>query len=285
MERPRGWRDSLYRIIFESDTPSGRAFDIVLITAILLSVTIIILESLPEVREVYGGYFMAAEWFFTILFTIEYALRLMSAHRPIRYAFSFYGLVDLIAVAPTYLSALIPGAQYFLVVRMLRILRIFRVLKLVEYLNEAGTITRALRASRRKIEVFIVTVFTMVVILGSLMYLVEGPENGFTSIPLSIYWAIVTLTTVGYGDISPQTALGQGLAAIIMLLGYGIIAVPTGIVTNELARSERETRDVAAAVVTAPCPRCSFAPHDADARFCKACGERLEARMPPESRG
>lgn len=265
-------RRRLYVVIFESDTPPGKAFDIVLIVTILLSVAVVMAESVGWARQRYRAELYAAEWCFTVLFTIEYVLRLYCVQRPLRYATSFFGVVDLLAIIPTYLSVLVPGAQYLLVVRMLRILRIFRVLKLVQYLNEANVLARALRNSRRKIEIFLFTVLTLVVILGSLMYLIEGEENGFTSIPRSIYWAIVTLTTVGYGDISPQTNLGQALSALIMITGYAIIAVPTGIVTAEITRASG--RDRAAEMVRA-CPRCGATGHDEDARHCKFCGARL----------
>lgn len=263
------WRTRLYRIIFESDTPAGRGFDVTLIVVILLSVAVVMLESVASVRSRYGALLYVAEWVFTLLFTVEYVLRLLCVDRPMRYARSFFGVVDLIAVVPTYVSILVPGAQYLLVVRVLRILRIFRILKLTHYLTEADVLLRALRASRRKIFVFVFSVLTIVVVLGSLMYLVEGPEHGFTSIPISIYWAIVTLTTVGYGDISPETNLGRALASVIMILGYGIIAVPTGIVTVELARAGRETD------IGRTCPACGRGGHDADAAFCKHCGTRL----------
>ncbi|MEM9665846.1 MAG: ion transporter, partial [Bacteroidota bacterium] len=211
-----------------------------------------------------------AEWGFTILFTIEYVLRLISVERPLRYATSFFGIVDLLAVIPTYLSFFLPGAQFLLVVRLLRVLRVFRVLKLAIYLDEASILTEALRASRRKIIIFVFTVATLVVILGSLMYLIEGAENGFTSIPRSIYWAVVTLTTVGYGDISPQTNLGQTLAALIMIIGYGIIAVPTGIVSAEIARAGAPTR-----VTTLACRVCMAEGHAPGSRYCNQCGEEL----------
>ena len=268
-------RQWLYDIIFESDTSAGRAFDVALIVTILLSVVAVMAESIGWMRARYGEALYMAEWFFTVLFTIEYVLRLSCIRHPHRYAISFFGIVDLLAIIPTYLSILVPGAQYLLVIRMLRILRVFRVLKLVQYLDEASVLMRALRGSRRKIEIFIITVLTLVVILGSLMYLIEGEENGFTSIPRSIYWAIVTLTTVGYGDISPQTNLGQALSAVIMIVGYAIIAVPTGIVTAELTRASGEDR--ARQAIKQSCPRCGAAGHDRDAHHCKHCGEALEA--------
>lgn len=262
-------RGRIHEIIFEADTPAGKLFDIVLIVSILLSVLAVMLDSVQSIKEVYGRELYMAEWFFTILFTIEYALRLISVDRPLKYAKSFLGIIDLLAIVPTYISIILPGSQYFLVIRILRVLRIFRVLKFVQYISEAAALKESLKASRRKITVFIFTVLTLVVILGSLMYMVEGVDNGFTSIPKSIYWAIVTLTTVGYGDISPQTNLGQALAAIIMILGYAIIAVPTGIVTVEMANYNRKKLN------TQSCPSCSASGHDQDAEYCKYCGQKL----------
>src|SRR5918993_2232041 len=237
-ERPGTRRRArLHEIIFEADTRAGRVFDLVLIWLILLSVATVILESVAQVREQYGQLLYALEWFFTLLFTVEYFLRLLSVRRPLRYARSFFGVVDLLAIIPTYLSLLVPGSQYLLVIRILRLLRVFRLLKLSEYVTEADTLRLALRASRRNISVFISAVVLLVVIVGALMYVVEGEEHGFTSIPASIYWAVVTLTTVGYGDLAPATTLGRVLSVILMLTGYGIIAVPTGIVTAELTRA------------------------------------------------
>jgi voltage-gated potassium channel len=264
-----GRRARLHEVIFEADTRAGRAFDVALIILILLSVLAVMLESVGSVRARYGAELYAAEWAFTILFTVEYALRLTAVRRPLRYAASFFGVVDLLAIVPTYLSLLVPGSHYLLVVRILRLLRVFRVLKLAEHLTEADVLMRALRASRRKISVFLLTVLTLVVVIGTLLYVIEGGENGFTSIPVSIYWAVVTLTTVGYGDISPKTPLGQTLAAVVMIIGYGIIAVPTGIVTVELAQAARQP------VSTQSCPDCSAQGHDADARHCKYCGAKL----------
>ncbi len=263
------FRARLHEIIFEADTPGGKLFDVLLILSILISVVMVMLDSVSAVRHVHGRLLYVGEWFFTILFTIEYLLRLVSVGRPMAYATSFFGLVDLVAVLPTYLSIIFPGTQYFLVIRILRVLRIFRVLKLVQYLGEARQLSRALRASRRKIIVFLFTVLTLVIIFGALMYLIEDHESGFTSIPQSIYWAIVTLTTVGYGDISPQTGIGQTLAAIIMVIGYGIIAVPTGIVTAELTQSTKK------GVSTQACRQCSAEGHDTDAKHCKYCGAEL----------
>jgi voltage-gated potassium channel len=228
-----------------------------------------LLESIEPLNRQYGPTFLAIEWFFTILFTIEYIMRLIVVRRPMRYIFSFYGIVDVLAIIPTYLMVLMPTVHYLLVIRVLRLLRIFRVLKLGEYLTEADLLVRALAASRRKILVFLLGVMTLEIIIGALMYVVEGPQHGFIDIPTSIYWGIVTLTTVGFGDITPQTPLGQALASMVMLIGYGIIAVPTGIVTVELARASSVT------VSTQSCPKCGSEGHDSDALFCKRCGGQL----------
>ncbi len=263
------WRLKLHEIIFEADTPAGKWFDVLLILSILVSVVMVMLDSVSAIQVTYGRYFLIGEWFFTILFTIEYFLRLISVGRPMAYATSFFGIVDLLAILPTYLSIIVPGAQYLLVIRILRVLRIFRIFKLVQYLGEARLLLQALRASRRKITVFLFTVLTLVTIFGSLIYLIEDPKDGFTSIPKSIYWSIVTLTTVGYGDISPQTNIGQLIAAMIMITGYAIIAVPTGIVTVELSHAFQRK------ISTQACPECSAEGHDSDAKFCKYCGSRL----------
>lgn len=263
------WRVKLHEIIFEADTPAGRGFDVLLIGSILASVFVVMLDSVAVFEQDFGPIFYLLEWLFTILFTVEYVLRLVSVGRPAAYARSFFGIVDLMAILPTYISLLVPGSQYLIVIRILRILRIFRILKLAQYTGEARLIMRAMRESRRKIFVFLYTVLTLVVIMGSLMYLIEGRENGFTSIPRSIYWAIVTLTTVGYGDISPKTNIGQILAAMIMITGYSIIAVPTGIVTVELSRAARSKVDNRA------CLECGADGHDSDARHCKHCGTKL----------
>ncbi len=263
-------RIRLHEIIFEADTRLGKLFDLLLILSIFISVLVVMLDSVASLHAAYGTLFYALEWFFTILFTIEYILRLVSVGRPWMYAKSFFGIVDLLAVLPTYLSLLFPGSQYLIVIRLLRVLRIFRVLKLVQYIDESRLLLKALRASRRKITVFLFTVLTLVIIFGSLMYVIEGEPNGFTNIPRSIYWAIVTLTTVGYGDISPQTGLGQAFSAVIMILGYGIIAVPTGIVTVEMSNiASKKT------VSTQACPQCSMEGHDDDAEYCKFCGSKL----------
>jgi voltage-gated potassium channel len=268
--RPPKWRPRLHEVIFEADTRLGRAFDLILLWCIIISVLAVLLESVASIRERYGTPLRVAEWFFTILFTIEYVLRLMSVGRPARYAVSFFGVVDLLAIVPTYLSVLLPGAQTLLVIRALRLLRVFRILKLARFVEEARVLGQALRASRHKITVFFGTVLTLVVILGTLMYLIEGEAHGFNSIPRSIYWAIVTLTTVGYGDIAPETVLGQILASVVMILGYSIIAVPTGIVSVELSKVTRGSR-----VSTQACPQCSAEGHDSDAVHCKYCGAKL----------
>lgn len=265
----RAWRARLHEIIFEADTAEGKLFDVLLIVSIVLSVAVVMLDSVQKYQARWGPALAAAEWAFTVLFTVEYVLRLLCVRRSMRYAASFYGLVDLLAIVPTYVSLLLPHTRYLAVVRILRVLRVFRVLKLTCYLGEANTLWRALRASRRRITVFLVAVLTMVVILGSMMYVIEGGRNGFTSIPRSIYWAIVTLTTVGYGDISPQTALGQGLSAVIMILGYSIIVIPTGLVSVEMVHLEKQD------ISTQSCPQCAAEGHDADAAHCKYCGAKL----------
>ena len=269
MKRVKDWRTRLYVIIFEADTRAGKWFDVILICSIILSVIAVMLDSVGSINRSYGGVLYIIEWFFTILFTVEYALRLFCIGEPTRYAKSFFGMVDLLAILPTYISVLFPGSQYLISIRILRILRVFRVLKLAEYSLEAQTLMQALKVSRRKITVFVFAVLTLVVIFGSLMYLIEGEEHGFTSIPISVYWAIVTMTTVGYGDIAPHTEFGKMLAAVIMILGYGIIAVPTGIVTVELSNlKKRTTRNLV-------CQQCSSEDHSDDAKFCKDCGTKL----------
>ncbi|TNF56874.1 ion transporter [bacterium] len=264
-----GWRGPLYQVIFEHDTSGGKLFDVILISSIIVSVIVVMLDSVNAVREVYGNTFYIIEWFFTILFTVEYILRLLCIGRPLLYATSFFGVVDLIAVIPTYLSLLIPGSQLLLVIRVIRILRVFRVLKLIQYIGESQLLMQALRASHRKIIVFLFAVLTLVIVFGSIMYVIEGEESGFTSIPRSVYWAIVTLTTVGYGDISPKTSIGQMLAAIVMIMGYGIIAVPTGIITAEYTHAAR--KKISARV----CSECSSEGHSENAVYCKDCGTKL----------
>lgn len=262
-------RARLHEVIFEADTSAGKAFDVALLILIVASVLAVMLESVTSIREQYGSLLRGFEWFVTIIFTIEFVLRLYSVGRPLAYARSFFGVVDLLAILPTYLSLVFTGAQSLLVIRALRLLRAFRVLKLVRFVGEAAQLREALHASARKIIVFIGAVLTVALIVGTLIYLIEGEESGFTSIPQAMYWAIVTMTTVGYGDIAPQTVLGKFLATVIMILGYGIIAVPTGIVSVEMHAASKHT------VSTQACPSCSSEGHDADAQFCKNCGARL----------
>lgn len=263
------FKNNLYTIIFEADTPIGKAFDVCLIGAIFLSVIVVMLDTVASVNQQFGQLFYQIEWALTLFFTAEYALRIWSIQKPSRYITSFFGIIDLLAILPTYLSLIIPGTQYLLIIRLLRILRIFRVLKLVQFVKESKILVQGLKESARKIFVFIFTVLILVTIFGALMYMVEGSENGFTSIPRSIYWAIVTLTTVGYGDITPNTHLGQLLSAVIMLLGYGIIAVPAGIVTAELSKTHTPK------VTSQVCPHCAKEDHDPDASYCKFCGGKL----------
>ncbi len=265
-----GWRRWLYEIIFETETPTGKAFDVLLILFIATSVLVVILDSMAEVREQYRLLLNVLEWCFTLLFTVEYVLRLLCAPRPNVYASSFFGVIDLLGILPTYIGMFVPGSHYLLAIRLLRVLRIFRVLKLVLFMSETRFLSQSLYASWRKIAVFLFVVLNLAVVTGSLMYVIEGRTNGgpggFSNIPQSIYWAIVTLTTVGYGDISPVTALGKAVASMLMIMGYGIIAVPTGIVTAEIIRPCH-------GVWT--CPSCQVKEHDADAKHCKYCGARL----------
>jgi voltage-gated potassium channel len=269
-----GLRARIHEIIFEADTPAGKAFDIALLVAISLSVLAVMLESVQDIRESHQNTLIRIEWVFTILFTIEYVLRLASVKRPLKYAFSFYGIVDLLSIIPTYLTLLPIGGETrsLLLIRSLRLLRIFRVLKLARYVGEASELRAAMAASQAKIFVFLWTVLLVVLLVGAAMYLIEGPEHGFTSIPRSVYWAIVTMTTVGYGDIAPGTVPGQILASLLMITGYGIIAVPTGIVSAEMAAAKRRSNTV----TTRSCQSCSIDIHAADARFCRRCGERLD---------
>ena len=264
-----GWRERLRRIIFLSDTPSGKTFDVALIVIIVTSVTVVVLESSAPVRAAIGPFLAAAEWTFTVVFLTEYVLRLVCVRRPFRYAISFFGLVDLLTVLPAFLDLVLPGSHYLVVLRVLRVLRVFRVLKLVPYIAEATLIMDALRASRRKITVFLFALLIIALTVGSLIYVIEGEQNGFTSIPRSLYWAIVTLTTVGYGDISPQTGPGQALAVMIMIMGYGMIAVPTGLVTVEVSQA-LQMRD------RRRCQACAKSGHERDAAFCRHCGTQLE---------
>ncbi len=267
------WRSWLYEVIFEADTATGKTFDIVLLWSILLSVAAVLLESVQSIRDQYGGLLSAVEWGFTIIFTVEYVTRIVCVRRPILYIRSFYGIVDLLSILPTYLSLIVVGSHALIVIRALRLLRVFRVFKLARYVGEASVLMDALRASRAKITVFLLTVLAIVLIVGSLMYLIEGtqPDSGFTSIPTSIYWTIVTMTTVGYGDITPLTVPGKTLASIVMIIGYGIIAVPTGIVTAEISAATRQRN-----ITTHVCPECHKAGHEPDADHCKFCGSALQ---------
>lgn len=264
------FRNKLYKVIFEAETSAGRTFDILLLLLIFLSVLTVMLESVAEFRHLYRNYFTLLEWIFTILFTIEYFLRIYSSPRPLKYILSPLGIIDLLAIIPTYLSLFILGYQYLLIIRVLRLLRIARILKMTRFINEGQVLSSALRASGPKILVFIGTVLILVVVVGSFLYVIEGAKSGFTSIPKSIYWAIVTLTTVGYGDIAPVTPLGQFLASCLMITGYGIIAVPTGIVSVELANAERNS------VTTRVCPNCHKEGHAMGAHYCNQCGYNLD---------
>lgn len=265
-----GVRKRLNEVIFGTDTPAGKYFDVVLIWTILVSVALVLLASVESWWVRYGGIFFRLEWFFTALFTVEYLTRIYCANDRRAYIFSFYGVVDLLAILPSYLALIFTGATYLMVIRLLRVLRIFRILKLVRYLSDANLLVRSLWQSRRRILVFYSSVLVLCIIFGSIMFIVEGPKHGFTSIPKSIYWTIVTITTVGYGDITPQTVLGQAIASMTMLIGYSIIAVPTGIVTAELAHELGREKQLAR------CHNCGRAGHDADSEFCKHCGYKLE---------
>jgi voltage-gated potassium channel len=261
----------LHEIIFESDTRAGIYFDYLLFIAIILSVIIVMLDSVASLHDEYGKVFYVIEWVLTILFTIEYILRIIAVERPAKYIFSFYGIIDFLAIIPTYLSLFLVGSQYLIIIRIMRLLRIFRVLKLVRYVGAAETLRVAIQNSRGKIIVFVEVVLVLVVVIGSMMYLIEGPENGFTSIPKAMYWAIVTVTTVGYGDIAPNTILGQVLASLLMITGYAIIAVPTGIITTEMGR----IKDTKVKLNTQVCRKCHYHLHDDDAKYCKKCGTGL----------
>ena len=265
------WKSKLHEIIYEADTPAGKAFDIGLLLVILLSIVLVMLESISGISDKYYWEFYTAEWIITIIFTIEYILRIIVINRPTRYIFSFYGIVDLLSTLPTYLAILGGGHNLLFAVRALRLLRIFRILKITRYIGESNRLLLALRNSRAKILVFLYAVVILCVIMGTVMYLVEGPENGYTSIPTGIYWCIVTLTTVGFGDIHPVTPLGQLIASVIMITGYGIIAVPTGIVTSEFSRASGNE----VPVNTQVCPYCNETKHLDKAEYCHNCGNPL----------
>lgn len=272
-----GWRLRWYTVIFEADTRAGRLFDLALIGVILLSIAVVMADSVQAVHQAYGDVLDMLEWLFTLLFTAEYLARLLCVRRPVKYALSFYGLIDLLAVLPTYLALFVPGLHALLDVRVLRLLRIFRVFKLTAYVAEYQSLGRALAASGRKILVFLSAVLMVVLVMGSVMYVVEGPANGYTSIPTSVYWAVTTVTTVGFGDITPKTDLGRLITSFMMLLGWGILAVPTGIVTAEIAAQRRTGPGQ---ITTRTCHECLTEGHAADASFCFHCG----ARLPPYQR-
>ncbi|MGC7411221.1 ion transporter [Pandoraea pneumonica] len=268
---PHDWRQRLYIIIFEADTREGRLFDIALLIAIVTSVFVVVISSVPVVQNTLPLPMAILEWFFTLLFTAEYIARLLCAHRPLRYALSFYGIIDLLSILPTYLAILVPELHGLIDVRLLRLMRAFRILKLTAYVDEAGVLSLALYNARRKIFVFLGFVSIIVVIFGTLMHIIEGPEHGFTSIPVGIYWAIVTLTTTGYGDVVPVTGLGKAITGFVMLLGYSVIAIPTGIMGAEIHSAMRKRP-----ITTRTCKQCLTEGHDADASFCKHCGSELD---------
>lgn len=263
----------IYEIIFEADTPAGKAFDVTIIVLIFLSVLLVLIDSIAPVHQKYRSIFYTAEWVITGLFLIEYLLRIYVLDKPIKYIFSFFGIIDLLAILPNFIGLIFAGSQSLMVIRVVRLIRVFRIFKLSRYTTAGRTLARALYRSREKIFMFITVILTLVVIFGTVMYLIEGEKNGFTSIPVSIYWAIVTLTTVGYGDISPATGMGQFLASIVMIMGYAIIAVPTGIITSEMMRMPAGNN-------TQVCNTCLCDRHDDDALYCKKCGALLE--RPPQ---
>ena len=261
-------KDKIKIIIFGTTTRAGKLFDVLLIFTILVSILIVLLDSVEEYNNHYGGLFYSMEWIFTILFTIEYLLRIYCIRRAGSYIFSFFGIIDFMALIPSYISLFFPGTEVLAVIRVLRVLRVFRILKLVQFIDEANNLKKALIASRKKIIVFLFSMMNIVIILGSIMYLIEGESSGFTSIPRSIYWAIVTLTTVGYGDISPTSSLGQGVSALIMIIGYSIIAIPTGIVTSEISYAIKRTKKI-------DCIVCEDKNQEKNAKFCNACGAKM----------
>lgn len=268
-------RQKLYEVIFESDTPSGKFFDVALLIGIFFSVLLVTLESVREIREAYGPFLYFAEWVVTALFTVEYVLRLYCVRSPAKYARSFFGLVDLISILPAYLELFVEGTHFLIIVRVLRLLRVFRIFKLAHFLKEGDILMSAIRASRPKITVFLAAVCTAAIVMGTLMYLIEGEENGFTSIPRGIYWAIVTLTTVGYGDVTPHTTLGHLLATLVMILGYGVLAVPTGIFSVELTHAVHAPTRLEVTAGTSRCESCGHVETDATAKFCRHCGQGL----------
>lgn len=269
---PEKARAKLHEIIYEADTPAGKLFDIILLSLIIISIAAVMLESVESIRILYGFELAVAEWIVTIFFTFEYIGRIITVRRPLKYVFSFIGIIDLLATLPAYVDLLFPGLHFLLSLRAIRLLRIFRILKLVHFVGASNRLLIALRRSRIKIAVFLFTVVVLCIILGTVMYMVEGPDSGFTNIPVSIYWTIVTLTTVGFGDITPQTPLGQFISSVIMIVGYGIIAVPTGIVTSEIMHKSNRAENN-----TQVCPNCSANDHKDDAKYCYNCGSNLHA--------
>lgn len=270
-----GWRKQWFDIIHRHDTPASRSFDIALVLTIIASVLVIMIDSVQGIHQRFAGWLYGVEWFFTVVFTAEYILRLKVVRRPLRYAFSMWGIIDLLSILPAYLSLFIPGAQALLAVRILRVLRVFRILKLTRYIDESGILVGALWRSRRKVILFLFTVLTITVVAGSLMYVVEGPQNGFTSIPESMYWAIVTMATVGYGDLVPQTTLGRFLTSALILIGYSILAVPTGIYTAELAGDLIRRQTGAKRADHRGCTICGHEDHEYEASYCNRCGHEL----------
>lgn len=266
----KNWRDKLFEIIYEADTKEGKLFDVILLVTILLSIALVMIESVDPISEKYSKELNIAEWIITGLFTIEFILRLICIKKPLSYVFSFYGAIDFLSTIPKYLSLFFVGTNSLVALRALRLLRVFRILKLARYIGESNQLLKALKASRAKIGVFLFFVLILCIILGTVMYLVEGAQNGFTSIPRSIYWAIVTLTTVGYGDISPHTALGQFIASAVMILGYAIIAIPTGIVSSEITKNQTKVH-----TNTQSCPNCAHEGHPDNAEFCYHCGYKI----------
>lgn len=265
----RNWREILHEVIYEADTREGKLFDIVLLMAIIVSIAVVMLESVKEIADTYSSLLNITEWIITILFSAEYILRIVSIKKPSKYIFSFYGIIDFLSTIPKYLSLFFVGTHHLVALRALRLMRVFRILKLARFIGESNNLIRALKASRARISVFLFFVLIVCIILGTVMYLIEGADNGFTSIPRSVYWAIVTMTTVGYGDIAPQTPLGQFIASAIMILGYAIIAIPTGIVSSEMSKAEDIDLN------TQSCPNCSYEGHDDDAIYCYHCGSKL----------
>lgn len=268
-----GWRRRWFDIIYRHDTRPSRNFDLLLVYAIVASIVVVMFDSVERFHVAWASWLPGVEWMFTLVFTAEYVLRLIVVKRPLRYAISIWGIIDLAAILPTYLSVFIPGAQSMLVVRALRILRVFRILKLTRYIEESGVLLQSLWRSRRKVLLFLFTVITITIIAGTLMYLIEGPEHGFTSIPISMYWAVVTMATVGFGDLVPQTTLGRFVTSVLILVGYSIIAVPTGIYTAELANSMRESDSARRG--NRRCSNCGLEGHELDALHCRRCGEAL----------